>query len=78
MCASLLITQIQLERLQRRATVVVTSSKGSLQAGSRWEVGGKDEFHLESLLFCSIVFPYKPKMLMVGENLQELKVLSDS
>lgn len=33
-------------------------------------------------LYCSVVFPYKPKMppklLMVGEILQELKVLADS
>lgn len=45
-------------------------------------VGGKDEFYIESLLFCSVVFPYKPKMppqlLTVGEILQELKVLGDS
>lgn len=60
----------------------MASSKGSLQAGGKLGSGAKDGFHVVSLLFCPLVFPFKPKMapqlLLVGKILQELKVLAGS
>lgn len=45
MCAILLLTPIQLEGREREGTAAVASSKGSLQAGGKQGVGGKDGFH---------------------------------